>query len=223
MIAFDAIEKAAIAHVGDAAELEARLTRPEPPETLAMVGNDRYLSVMSRRIFRAGLKHALVDARWPAFEVAFDDFDVDRVAALDDSDIQQLARDDRLIRHRSKLLAVRDNARAMQTIIEEFGSFGFWIADWPEEEIVDLWHELRRRFSQLGGNSAPAFLRMAGKDTFLLTDWVIRALHDWKAFKGRTSSRTAHNEIQAIFNQWRKESDFYLCQFSQILAFSIGR
>lgn len=30
-----------------------------------------YFSALTRRIFRAGLKHSLVDNKWPAFEDAF--------------------------------------------------------------------------------------------------------------------------------------------------------
>ena len=74
---FAVIHKAALQRAGGKEALKERLSRPEPPESLAMVGDDRYLSVMSRRIFRAGLKHSMVDARWPAFEAAFFDFDVD--------------------------------------------------------------------------------------------------------------------------------------------------
>ena len=113
MIAFEAIEAQAAERLGGEKALQVRLVRPEPPESLAMIGDDRYLSVMSRRIFRAGLKHSLVDARWPAFEVAFDDFDLERVAALGDGDLRRLAGDESLIRHRKKIFAVRDNARAM--------------------------------------------------------------------------------------------------------------
>src|SRR5690625_7102616 len=97
---FETIEAAATELAGGAAALQARLTLPDPPESLAMVGDDRYLSVMSRRIFRAGLTHRQVDARWPAFEVAFGDFDLDYVAGLDDDDIRKLVRDDSLIRDR---------------------------------------------------------------------------------------------------------------------------
>ncbi len=147
MIEFDAVESAAVARLGGATELEAALVRPEPPESLAMIGDDRYLSVMCRRIFRAGLTHRLVDARWPAFEAAFDDFDLESVAALDEDDLKRLAADERLIRHRKKIFAVRDNAQAMQTIVDEFGSFGFWLAEWPEDEIVELWAELKKCFT----------------------------------------------------------------------------
>ncbi|ROO23861.1 DNA-3-methyladenine glycosylase I [Salinisphaera orenii] len=221
MTAFSAIEQSARERLGGGDALESRLIRPEPAESLAMIGDDRYLSVMCRRIFRAGLTHRLVDARWPAFEIAFDDFDPAAVAALDDDDLKRLAADETLIRHRRKIFAVRNNAVAMQAIIAEFGSFGFWLAEWPEDEIVDLWHELRQRFTQLGGRSGPAFLRMAGKDTFMLTDWVVKAMAQWQAYSGKSHTRNAHAEIQALFNGWQAESDRPLCQISQILAFSI--
>lgn len=223
MTEFSVIEKSARERLGGSEVLESRLIRPEPPESLALVGDDRYLSVMNRRVFRAGLTHRLVDTRWPAFETAFSDFDVACVAALDDTDLQHLTRDESLIRHRKKIFAVRDNAIAMQAIVDEFGSFGFWLAEWPEDEIVDLWHELRRRFTQLGGNSAPAFLRMCGKDTFMLTDWVVAALARWDAYTGGTTSRTALASIQALFNDWQEETDRPLCQLSQILALSIDQ
>ena len=142
MTEFSVVEKRARERVGGVDALESRLIRPEPPESLAMIGDDRYLSVMNRRIFRAGLTHRLVDARWPAFEIAFADFNVDTVAAFDDTDLQRLARDEALIRHRKKIFAVRDNAIAMQAIIAEFGSFGVWLADWAEDETVELWLEL---------------------------------------------------------------------------------
>lgn len=221
MTEFKAIADAAAALVGGGDALQARLVRPEAPGSLAMVGDDRYLSVMSRRIFRAGLTHSQVDARWPAFEAAFNQFDLELVSSLDDPDIARLARDTTLIRHRGKLTAVRDNAIAMQGLVHEHGSFGSWLAQWPEEAIVDLWWALRSRFSQLGGHSAPSFLRMAGKDTFLLTDWVAAALAHWGAFEGKVASRGSHRAIQAVFNTWQTQSGLPLCQISQILALSL--
>lgn len=222
MIPFATIEEAAIERLGDEQTLDGRLVTPEPPESLAMIGDDRYLSVMCRRIFRAGLTHRLVDKRWPAFEVAFGDFDLAHVAALSDDDLKHLARDEQLIRHRRKIFAVRDNAIAMQKIVDHFGSMGFWLAEWPEEEVVDLWADLKTRFTQLGGRSGPQFLRMTGKDTFILTDWVVRALAHWQLYAGRTTSQRAHREIQDIFNVYMEQTGRPQCQISQILSFSIG-
>ncbi|MEQ8798171.1 MAG: DNA-3-methyladenine glycosylase I [Salinisphaeraceae bacterium] len=222
MTTFAPILAAAVARAGDEAVLRADLKQPEPPEGLAMVGDDRYLSLMTRRIFRAGLQHRMVDARWPAFEAAFADFDLDQTAALDEGDIKRLTQDESLIRHPRKLAAVRSNAIAMQSIREEFGSFGVWLARWPEDEIVELWLELNQRFSQLGGNSGPAFLRMAGKDTFLLTDWVMAGLRQWQAHPGPFKAKTAQREVQVIFNDWADEADEPLSVLSQILSRSIG-
>lgn len=218
---FSHIRKAALKRVGDAEQFEAALSRPEPPESLAMVGDDRYLSVMSRRIFRAGLKHSMVDTRWPAFEAAFFDFEIDKVAALDDEDLKAYFKDESLIRHRGKLTAVRNNARAIQDLDEEQGNVGSWLAMWPVDDIVDLWAELQSRFNQLGGNSGPAFLRMVGKDTFLLTNWVIKALNHWEVYSGDPKGKRARREVQDTFNAWMDETDLPLCQISQILALSI--
>lgn len=222
MTTFAPILAAAVARAGDEASLRADLKQPEPPEGLAMVGDDRYLSLMTRRIFRAGLQHRMVDARWPAFEAAFNGFDLDQTAALDDADIKRLTRDESLIRHPRKLAAVRANAIAMRAIRDEFGSFGVWLARWPEDEIVELWFELNERFSQLGGNSGPAFLRMAGKDTFLLTDWVMAGLRQWQAHPGPFKPKTAQRDVQVIFNDWADETDEPLSLLSQILSRSIG-
>ena len=81
MAAFDKILEAARRRVG-AAELRARMPAVSAPDALRAVADDRYLSLMSRRIFRAGLKHSLVDDRWPAFEEVFHGFDLRRVRAL---------------------------------------------------------------------------------------------------------------------------------------------
>lgn len=56
---------------GSAAELEAHLPVPKTPAQLRKISDDRYLSTLALRVFRAGLKHSLVDAKWPAFEEVF--------------------------------------------------------------------------------------------------------------------------------------------------------
>lgn len=204
-----------------AAALEARLPAVSASAELRAVPDDRYLSLMSRRIFRAGLKHSLVDAKWPAFEDAFRGFELPAVCALTDEDIDALMRDGRLIRHFGKLRSVRDNAAAMMAIGREHGGFAAWLADWPEGEVVGLWAELGRRFSQMGGNSGPAFLRMAGKDTFLLTDFVVRALNHWGAFDGTPKTRKDRDVIQARFNDWAAETGRPRAHLSMILAASV--
>jgi 3-methyladenine DNA glycosylase Tag len=201
--------------------LEARLTQPLSPAELKAVGDDRYLSQMSLRIFRAGLKHSLVDAKWPAFENVFDGFEPRRVRAMSDEALEALLGDRRLIRHWGKLKSVRANAAAMLAIVEEHGSFGVWLAAWPETDIVGLWETLAKRFSQMGGNSGPSFLRMVGKDTFILTHSVTAALTHWGAVDTPPKSRKDRAAVQSCFNSWAAETGRPLCQLSLILGASI--
>lgn len=55
---------------------------------LGAESDDRYLSPMSRRVFSAGLKQAMVRAKWPAFEEVILGFDPGRVRAIDDEDLE---------------------------------------------------------------------------------------------------------------------------------------
>jgi 3-methyladenine DNA glycosylase Tag len=138
-------------------------------------------------------------------------------------DLEHLMGDRRIIRHWGKIKAVRDNARAVIAIAGEHGSFGHYLAGWPADEIIELWFELRRRCRQLGGNSAPYFLRMAGKDTFLITQDVLRALHAWGVDAGTGRRRGELRRIESAFNQWRIESKRPHAAVSMILAWSLPR
>src|SRR5436190_23955663 len=218
--AFARIMDAARTRLG-AAALEARLPQPRSAAELKAVPDDRYLSQMSLRIFRAGLKHSLVDAKWPAFEDVFDRFEPRRVRAMSDEALEALLGDRRLIRHWGKLKSVRDNAAAMLGVAEEHGSFGAWLADWPGANIVELWEALAKRFSQMGGNSGPSFLRMVGKDTFILTYAVTAALKHWGAVDAPPKDRKDRAAVQSCFNAWAAETGRPLCQLSLILAASI--
>ncbi len=98
---------------------------------------------------------------------------------------------------------------------------GAYLAAWPRDDVVGLWHDLGKRFTQLGGNSGPYFLRMAGKDTFLLTDAVIKALGHWDAFAGAPKSKADRLRVQEVFNAWHQMTSRPLCQLSMILAASV--
>jgi 3-methyladenine DNA glycosylase Tag len=204
-----------------AAALDGRLPHPRTADELRALPDHRYLSPMSLRIFRAGLKHSLVDAKWPAFEEAFLGFEPRRVRAMPDEALDRLLGDSRLIRHGGKIRAVRDNAAAMLDIAAAYGGFGAWLAAWPDADIVGLWDALAQRFSQMGGNSGPMFLRMVGKDTFILSPSVVAALKRWEVAAAAPRNRRDRAAIQVCFNQWAAETGRPLCQLSMILACSV--
>ena len=109
----------------------------------------------------------------------------------------------------------------MAEISAAHGGFGAWLAAWPADDIVGLWKELQTRFSQLGGASGPYFLRMAGKDTFILTRDTVKALNKWGAVKGEPKGKKARRNVQLVFNDWAAESGLGLAQMSRILAASV--
>ncbi len=218
MTPFANILAQAEARTGGAEALAERMPDVSPPEALRRITDDRYLSLMSRRVFRAGIRHSVVDDRWPAFEEAFHGFEPGAVRAMSDEALEGLMKDERLIRHWGKIRATRDNAAAMERVAEEFGCFGDWLADWPAADIVGLWAELAARFRQMGGNSAPRFLRMAGKDSFVLTPDVVRGLNRAGAWEGKPSGKRARAAVQQAFNQWAEESGRPLSHISVTLA-----
>ena len=218
MIPFGPILARAVARAGGEAALDSVLPRPRTTSALRAVADDRYLSLMCLRIFRAGLKHALVDSKWPAFETVFHGFDPHRIRAMSDEDIEKLMGDRRIIRHYGKLRAVAANAAAMIAISEAHGGFGAYLADWPGADVTGLWADLAARFSQLGGNSGAYFLRMAGKDTFILTPPVIAALIAAGALQRKPGGKKDRARVQAVFNAWAAETGRPLSQLSMILA-----
>jgi 3-methyladenine DNA glycosylase Tag len=221
VIPFEAIEERARERVGGAQALTDRLPRPKSADELRGVPDGWYLSQMSLRIFRAGLKHSVVDAKWPAFEEVFLGFEPKRVVAMSDDELEALLQDQRLIRHWGKLKSVRANAAAMSELPQQQGSMGAYLADWPRENVVALWDDLAKRFTQLGGNSGPYFLRMVGKDTFILSTSVVAALNHWDAFEGTPKSKADRLKVQEVFNTWVRHSSRPLCQVSMILALSV--
>ncbi len=207
---------------GSAKALEAQLPVPKTTRQLLAIGDDRYLSTLALRVFRAGLKHSLVDAKWPAFEQVFFGFDPEKVVLMGADHLERLMQDARIIRHLGKLKSVPRNAQMVLDIAQEHGSFGHFIAQWPVEDITGLWQYLHKHGSQLGGLSAPRFLRMVGKDTFVPSNDVVAALNAQDIVDKVPGSKRDQAAVQAAFNQWQAESGRPLCQLSAMLAFTVN-
>lgn len=207
---------------GSVKALEAMLPQPRSDAELRALSDDRYLSLISLRIFRAGLKHSLVDAKWPAFEEVFFGFDPEKVVLMGAERLENLMQDVRLIRHLGKLKSVPRNAQFILDVRREKGSFGALIADWPVTDIVGLWKYLAKHGNQLGGLSAPRFLRMVGKDTFIPTDDMVAALKAQGVIDKAPTSQKDLAAVQAAFNQWHAESGRPLCQLSVMLAHTVN-
>jgi 3-methyladenine DNA glycosylase Tag len=222
MKTFEAFLDRAIARCGGEKALAEKLPAPATSAELEAIADDRYLSLMSLRVFSAGLKHSMVKAKWPAFEEAFLGFAPRRVANMPEDDLEALMHDRRLIRHWPKMRSVPANAIAILDIAQAAGSFGAWLAAWPANDIVGLWAEMGKRFAQMGGASSPYFLRWVGKDTFVITPDVTKALIEAGVATRKPTAKRELAQVQAAFNEWAAETARPLCELSRILALSVG-
>ncbi len=191
-------------------------------EEIARIPDHRFLAGMTRAIFRAGFVWRVIDNKWPAFEEVFHGFDVETCAHLSPDDVDRMAMDERIVRHRGKVLTVPRNAAMMLEVAAEHGSFARFVADWPDEDYVGLLDWFARHGERLGGTSCQYFLREMGKDGFLLTKDVSRALINAGVVDAAPNGKAARRRVQAAFDAWREESGLRHADISRILALSIG-
>ena len=177
---------------------------------------------MTACVFRSGFVWQVIEHKWPGFEAAFHGFDVMRCAMLSDEELEALSVDTRIVRNVKKITSVRNNAQFVRAVREEHGSFGRFVADWPVDDIVGLWTTLKKRGDRLGGATGAFFLRFIGKDTFMLSSDVVKALKKQRVVDKAPGGAKALAKVQAAFNAWRAESARPLCQISRVLACSVG-
>ena len=215
--------KQAVKVKGGEAELKALWPQALPADELADIPDDRWLSHMTKCVFRAGFVWRVIEQKWPGFEDAFSGFNPQGMAHLSDERLAEIAQDERIVRNAQKVNTVRDNAIFVLDIAAEHGSFAEFIAHWPNDDIVGLWALLKKRGKRLGGNTSAMILRGMGKDTFVLSNDVCAALQKAEVIaRPNPSSQAEMKAIQAAFNQWQQESGLKLCEISRTLAASIG-
>ena len=219
---FSKIEARAAKRKGGADALEALLPSPKSPRALAKIGDDRWLAAMTKGVFSAGFVWKVIEAKWDGFEAAFSRFVPGKVATLSDGDLDELAKDERIVRNRQKIWATRDNARMVLDLAAEHGSFAKMVARWPSSDLVGLYELLATQGSRLGGLSGQYLMRAQGKDTFMLTSDVLEALVAAKVLDApKATSKKAKRAVQAAFDGWAAQTGRPLCQLSRILACSV--
>ena len=181
--------------------------KPRSRRGLARLGNDRYLSEFSKKIFQSGFVWRVVEQKWANFEELFWGFDIDKLLMMPDDMLDRKASDPRIIRNHRKVWAIRENALMISdTCREQDMSFGRFISRWPEDDVVGLWLYLKKRGTRLGGNTGPYALRTLGFDTFLLSRDVEGFLRNHRIVEGGISSQKALRATQQFFNELREAS-----------------
>jgi len=219
---FELIFERAAQRKGGVKALDALLPETKTGAQLKNLADRDYLSAMSKKIFQAGFVWRVVENKWPGFEEVLWGFEPEKLALASDEQIERMAADTRIIRNLTKVKAVRENAMFIKDINRKYKGFGEFIAQWPGEEITQLWLHLKKHGCRLGGNTGPYFLRTVGKDTFLLTRDVVAYLIGQGVVDKQPSSQKDLKAVQAAFNHWQQQSGRSLAEISRVISCSLG-
>jgi len=132
-----------------------------PPVQIEPTSLDDYLEVMSKAVFQSGMSWKVVEAKWSTTREAFYEFDVHKVADLNVFDIEELAKDTRVIRNRRKLAAIVSNAQKMIALEDEYGTFQSYLRS-PGDFGATL-AALRKEFKFMGPTGVYFFLYVVGE------------------------------------------------------------
>lgn len=158
--------------------------------------------------FQAGLSWLTILKKRDAFRLAFCGFEIDRVAALDETDVKRLVLDAGIVRHKGKIESAINNAHRAQEMRHEFGTLAryFWQFE-PDAsnrsdqisyqtlaglttspESIALSKDLRKRgWTFVGPTTMYAFMQAMG----LVNDHLMGCSARLRASVARTEFKTA--------------------------------
>ena len=91
---------------------------------------------------QAGLSWLTILNKRENFRLAYDNFDVQKVAGYDQQKVEELMSDSGIIRNRQKIEASINNAKRFLEVAEEFGSFNHYIWNFVDHQpIVNHWEK----------------------------------------------------------------------------------
>ena len=221
METFSSIYARAAQRKGGETAFEGLLSKPKSKASLKKVKDSDVLAEMSKCVFRSGFVWKIIENKWPGFEAAFHNFDVTQCAMLSDEEMERQTNNTDIVRHAKKILSVRANAQYVLDVRQEFGSYGTFLSQWPDDDFVDLWEHLKKGGDRLGGQTGRFFLRFIGRDTPMFSRDVVRALINAGVVEKEPTSKKALRATQDAFNEWRAESGRSYTEISRTLSMSV--
>lgn len=124
--------------------------------------DNRLFERLMLEINQAGLSWLTILKKKDNFRAAFDGFDIATVARYGAREKKRLLSDAGIIRNRLKVEAAIENARRIQALQEEYGSFKKWL-DHHHPLTRDEWVKLfKKTFKFTGGEITGEFLMSTG-------------------------------------------------------------
>jgi 3-methyladenine DNA glycosylase Tag len=134
----------------------------QPPQQIDVTSLDDYLEVMSKAVFQTGISWRVVDAKWSGIREAFHNFDIKAVADFTEGNLEELAKDTRVIRNRRKLAAIVSNAQRMLVLDGEYDSFQSYLR--AHGDFDAILKAMKKDFKFMGPTGVYFFLYVVGEE-----------------------------------------------------------
>lgn len=120
-------------------------------------------------IFQAGLSWDLMLKKAPDFELAFDNYDIVKIANYQEDKIDELLANSKIIRNKLKIRSVIYNANQIITLQQEHGSFYNWLYAQEAKKIEEWVKVFKKKFKFVGTEIVNEFLMSIG---------ILKGAHD---------------------------------------------
>ncbi|WP_330747197.1 DNA-3-methyladenine glycosylase I [Chryseobacterium sp. CP-77] len=113
-------------------------------------------------INQAGLSWETVLKKEDSFRKAYDQFDIQEIAAYTEEDRERLLSDPGIIRNKLKVNAAIENAKTIIELQKEFGSFEKWLEHHHPMTLQEWMKLFKKTFKFTGGEIVNEFLMSTG-------------------------------------------------------------
>ena len=219
---FADIEAPVIERFGSKKALQEHLLKPKSAAALRKVPDDRWLSEACKAVFQAGFNWKVVASKWERIEEIFHGFDLHHCCFMPDEGLEEVMKQEGMIRHWAKTKAIRDNATFFLELSRAHGGLGNYFAGWDSANYAENLRYLRKGGARLGGRTGQVFLRRMGVDTPIFSNDMVVALVREGIVQKTPSSKKDWAALQEAMAIWQQQSGRSLNEISQILAYSVG-
>ncbi len=130
-----------------------------------------YFEKITQAVFQSGFSWQVIRTKWPNFQAAFAGFDIDRVAAFTEEDIERLLEDKGIVRNGRKIQATVHNARICQELIQKHGSFPNYLRTMDDLDYYQRAKRFSKQFKFMGPMGAYFFFWSVGEEVPPYEEW----------------------------------------------------
>jgi 3-methyladenine DNA glycosylase Tag len=131
---------------------------------------DDYLEIIARAVFQTGLRWSTIAAQWPATRAAFGEFDVHRVAAYAEPDVERIMASEGVLHSPRKIRATIHNAQTLLDLDRCHHGFAHYLRAFPDYAALSA--DMQHRFAFLGDMNVWYVLFRAREPVPRFEEWV---------------------------------------------------